>query len=50
MKNAKKITGQISQGQYAYWKYLEIIQAGVFEREQEQNAAAAGGLSKNNTT
>ena len=31
LKNAKKITRQISQGQYAYCKYLEIIRAGVFE-------------------
>ena len=26
----KKITGQISWGQYAYWKYLEIFQVGVY--------------------
>ena len=39
---------QIPQGQYAYSKYLEIIWVRVFEWEQKQNAAAAGGLSKNN--
>ena len=43
----KKITKQISQGQYAYCKYLEIIWVGVFEWEQKQ-VAAAGGLGKNN--
>ena len=31
LKNAKKITRQIPQGQYAYCKYLEMIQAWVFE-------------------
>ena len=29
-KRSKKFTGQISQGQYAYCKYLEIIQAGAY--------------------
>ena len=29
----QKITKQSPQGQYAYWKYLEIIRAGVFESE-----------------
>ena len=29
-KHRKKFTGQISQGQYAYCKYLEIIRVGVF--------------------
>ena len=49
LKNAKKkFTRQIPQGQYAYCKNLEIIRAGVFEWEQKQVAAAAGGLSKNN--
>ena len=49
-KRKKKITRQIPQGQYVYCKYLEIIQVGVFAREQKQvaGAAAAGGLSKNN--
>ena len=48
LKNAKKnITRQIPQGQYAYCKYLEIIQAGVFEWEPKQNAVA-GWFSKNN--
>ena len=28
-KRRKKFTGQISQGRYAYWKYLEIIRVGV---------------------
>ena len=44
----KKYTRQIPQGKYAYCKYLEIIRVGVFEWEQKQVAAAAGGLNKNN--
>ena len=47
LKTQKKITRQIPQGQYAYYKYLEIIWVGVFEWEQKQ-VAGAGGLSKNN--
>ena len=47
-KRKKKITRQIPQGQYAYCKYLEIIRVWIFESEQKQNAAVAGGLSKNN--
>ena len=46
-KRQKKFTREIPQGQYAYCKYLQIMQVGVFEWEQEQ-VAAAGGLSKNN--
>ena len=46
LKNAiKKITRQIPQGQYAYCKYLEIIQVRVFKWEQKQ-VAAAGGRQK----
>ena len=45
VKLQKKITRQIPQGQYAYFKYLEIIQTEVFEWEQTQ--VAAGGPSKN---
>ena len=47
-KREKEIARQIPQGQYAYCKYLEIIRVGVFEWDQKQVAAAAGGLSKNN--
>ena len=49
LKNAKKITRLIPQGQYAYCKYLEIIRVGVFEWELKQvaaAAAAAGGFSE----
>ena len=47
LKNAKKITSQIPQGQYAYCKYLEIIRAGLFVWDQKQVAtAAAGGLGE----
>ena len=40
LKNAKKCTRKITQGHYAYCKYLEIIRAGVFKWEQKQVAAA----------
>ena len=47
LKNEKKkFTRQISQGQYAYCKYLEIIRVGVFELEQKQVAARRADSAK----